>query len=334
MRIARFILQAALGVLPSLAVLAAPAQQPVITDRAPSTIPYGPHANGAFACYADHGSPLTVYSPLPTVVGHDLNGFVTWSDHMTNDACRTTCGTRGFQYAGTQSGAFCFCGDTAGSFGTSNSCHASCTGRPGEVCGGSLANSVSQVPFIAPPPPPMPANGGQCIWTVTGPGYHHSEAQTFVITGRTANPDGSAVYSVNWSMTGAGAYHAFVASGTHSTGDIRTWTVDGSAAIQFRTILITSTKHLSFSYVPPVAAGSLHELQTHYIDGIAQGVPGATTSTWTQFMTLPIDIAPLTMNPLTFPASFTVQQAPLAVQYHAAPGGSTGQVQCKWSVAL
>ena len=337
MRTTPFILLATLGVLPTLEASAAPPpQRPTITDRQPvqEILRPGQIPNGANACLADHGTPLTVYSPLPSVVGRDLNGFVTWSNRMTNDTCRTTCATAGFQYAGTQSGAFCFCGDTAGSFGNSTSCSASCTGRPGEVCGGSLANSVSQVGFIAPAAPPMPANGGQCILNVTGPGYHHYEAQTFVITGRTSNPNGSAVYSVNWSMVGAGSYHAVVQSGVHSTANTRVWTVNGSAAIQFKTILIPSNNHLLFSYVPPLAAGVLQETQTHYIDGVAQVPVGSSTSAWSQFATQTVDIAPRTTNPLTFPTSFTLQQPPFTVQYHAAPGGSTGQVQCNWSVTL
>ncbi|HEY4211321.1 MAG TPA: WSC domain-containing protein [Steroidobacteraceae bacterium] len=326
------ILFTALGVLlPASEMLAqTPPRRPPIPYKFPL-----PVANGAFACYADQGTPLTASSPLPTVVGRDLNGFVTWSNRMDNDVCRRTCGTRGFQYAGTQSGAFCFCGDTAGSFGNAPACHSLCTGRPGEVCGGSLANSVSQVAFTPPAGPPMPANGGQCVLDVTGPGYHHYEIQTFAITGRTPNANGTAVYSVNWSTVAAGSYHASTPSGGgHSTGNIRTWTVSGSAAIQFRTLLIPSNNHMLFSYVPPLASAPLQEIQTHYIDGIAQVPSGTTTSAWSQFATQTIDIAPRTTNPLTFPMSFTLQQPPLAIQYHAAPGGSTGQVQCNWSVAL
>jgi hypothetical protein len=207
-------------------------------------------------------------------------------------------------------------------------------GWPGEVCGGSLANSVSRVTFSPPAGPPMPANGGQCILDVTGPGYHHYETQTFVFTVRTANPDGSAVYSVHWSTVGAGGYHAVTQSGAHSTADTRVWIVNGSADIQFKTLLISSTNHLSFSYNPPLASAQLQETQTHYIDGVEQGSPGTSTSGWWQFATPAIDIAPLTTNPRTFPASLSLQQAPFPVQYHAAPGGSTGQVQCRWSVTL
>src|SRR5215467_1259024 len=120
---------------------------------------YPPHPNGAFACLQDQGTPLSSSSLLalpPDLTLRNLSGSVSSSMKMTNDQCRANCATQGFQYAGTQSGAFCFCGHSYKGQ-ASSACTAGCLGYPGEVCGGQLANSISYsgAPFTALPAPPM-----------------------------------------------------------------------------------------------------------------------------------------------------------------------------------
>jgi WSC domain len=49
---------------------------------------------------------------------------------------------QGFKYAGAQNGTMCFCGDSYGSLGTSNTCNVKCSGDPLRGCGGLSANIV------------------------------------------------------------------------------------------------------------------------------------------------------------------------------------------------
>ena len=138
------LLLATIALMGALATTPASAQTPQPPGASVGRIltnppPYAPRPNGAFACFADPGSRLSLYSPLPTPGGHDLSGQVTWSLRTTNDACRATCASQNFVFAGTQSGAFCFCGNTAGTHGAVSDCTAPCAGSPGEMCGGTSA---------------------------------------------------------------------------------------------------------------------------------------------------------------------------------------------------
>src|SRR5690348_3262225 len=130
----------ALTLVGLLAAIAASAQAPQINrpERELNPLPqriFPPRGNGAFACYADAGTPLGSFnSPIPSLTGRDLSGSVSSYFRMTNDLCRTTCSSKGFLFAGTQSGSFCFCGNSVGTHGTSNTCNVGCSGYPGEVC--------------------------------------------------------------------------------------------------------------------------------------------------------------------------------------------------------
>ncbi len=61
---------------------------------------------------------------------------------MTVEQCRSSCYVLGYAYAGLESSAQCWCGDSYGSQGTSTSCSELCSGDAGEVCGGAWANDV------------------------------------------------------------------------------------------------------------------------------------------------------------------------------------------------
>src|SRR5215469_270704 len=140
------------------AVAAGKAMAQINPQRQPTPIlPRPILANAATACLADRGTALTRYAtPLPALAGRDLNGQVTWSSNMTNDQCRAACASKGFVFAGTQSGDFCFCGNNAGLFGLAPQCGDVCGGRPGEACGGTLANSVSLSGASGLPPTTVP----------------------------------------------------------------------------------------------------------------------------------------------------------------------------------
>ena len=295
--------------------------QPTVTRPAlqPRPLPYAPLPNGAFACYADQGSVLSPYAALPNLAGRDLAGLVTWSTRMTNEACRATCGNLNFKYAGTQSGAFCFCADNAGAHGTSPSCNTGCNGSPGQICGGALANSVSNAAFVPPPAPPFPSNGGQCIMDVSGPGYRHYEVQTWVVTGpRTGDPNTVATYPMTWSTIGQGAFH--------ETSGVRAWHISGGASVVYRTTVIASNKHLLLGQQSTLGQATLTETQTK-IDNGAPRTPTTTTGSWSEYQAPGIDVAPMPTLP---PVIATMQT--FTTQTYAAPGGTSGTVNCKWNV--
>ncbi len=64
---------------------------------------------------------------------------------MTTAKCTSFCAGQGFTFAGTQYGAFCFCGNSYEDAGISPNCNMKCSGDTGEICGGPWANSVYRV---------------------------------------------------------------------------------------------------------------------------------------------------------------------------------------------
>jgi len=86
-------------------------------------------------CYKDQGDPTGTE-------GRDLNGAAFDLDNMTPGQCVSSCGSRGFQYAGTQYGRWCFCGNSYGNSGSASNCNMPCSGDDNQTCGGSWANSV------------------------------------------------------------------------------------------------------------------------------------------------------------------------------------------------
>ncbi len=112
--------------------------QPVEDGRKHSTGVSGRvMASGTLACTKDQGDP-------DGTSGRDLNGYM-WSDAgMTNLKCQNSCASRGFVFAGTQYGRYCFCGNRYGRFGPSTNCNRVCSGDNAEICGGSWANSISR----------------------------------------------------------------------------------------------------------------------------------------------------------------------------------------------
>jgi hypothetical protein len=77
-----------------------------------------------------------------------LNGYTFGSTTgMTNQVCQQKCKTEGFKYAGTEYASQCFCGNTAPTQSVgSQECSMSCTGAPGETCGGVWRLSVYRWP--------------------------------------------------------------------------------------------------------------------------------------------------------------------------------------------
>lgn len=94
-------------------------------------------------CFKDQGDPQGTS-------GRDLSRFITSAPDMTGAQCVSLCRARGFPYAGTQYGSYCFCGDSYGNSGPAANCDMPCSGNPSEKCGGAWANTV----YAAIPPRP------------------------------------------------------------------------------------------------------------------------------------------------------------------------------------
>ncbi len=88
-------------------------------------------------CFRDQGGVGTS--------GRDLFGFAIEDHGMTNEKCVSICQGKGFRYAGTQAGRWCFCGNSFGRSGKADNCNMKCGGDPNDICGGDWANSVYEV---------------------------------------------------------------------------------------------------------------------------------------------------------------------------------------------
>jgi hypothetical protein len=331
--------------LAAIALMGALATAPVSAQTQPPGVsagriltnppPYARLPNGAFACFADPASKLSLYSPLPNPAGHDLSGQVTWSPRMTNDACRATCASQNFVFAGTQSGAFCFCGNSAGTYGAASACTAPCSGSPGEMCGGTSANSVSlsgALGFAPKPVMPPPSNGGQCVINASGPGYRHFEVQTWVVNGKSmpAGANGP-VYSMQWTVDGGGASQqvSTASNGTRSTTTIllRSWKISGGAAVSYVATQLPSGALLFHEYSAAGNGTVTEDPQRKYIDGVLQTPGQAQSGPWAEHSTSASIAMP---NPTTITYSSTVPTAGGTV--FAALAGTSGTVTCSWNV--
>src|SRR6185437_9702702 len=113
-------------------------------------------------------------------------------------------------------------------------CNTGCSGYLGEACGGTLANSVSWARSLATPVPGAPpANGGQCVIDISGPGYRHVEIQRWVVTGPPTAVQTGTGYPMQWTLQGAGGSETLSAGGGHSQVSIRSWTLSGSAMVMY-----------------------------------------------------------------------------------------------------
>jgi len=98
----------------------------------------------SLGCYADQGDPKGTR-------GRDLDGYLIQSRYMTPQVCATTCGRRGFAYAGVQFGNACFCGNQYGRSETSQACNIACAGDRNQNCGGVWANAVYKAVVLPRP---------------------------------------------------------------------------------------------------------------------------------------------------------------------------------------
>jgi hypothetical protein len=340
----RTLLLIALTLAGASAAITANAQtRPPLNPRPPvGGVIFPPKANGALACLADAGSPLAPVSlGLPALSGRDLSGSVTQSLRMTNDQCRATCGSQNFVYAGTQSGSFCFCGNSVGSHGTSTACTTGCSGYRGEMCGGVLANSVSLSgapgPGFAGAPAPLtplppPTNGGQCVIAVSGAAYRHSEIQRWEVSGPPVIVNGNTrQYPMTWSVTGAGFKQDYAAAQGHSQANNRYWTLSGSQGVVYQALVSNADGHLHFGHQSNDGTGTLQDHQQLYIDGVAQNSPPIPAGGYLELKVTNLNLAP-PLNPTLINSTFTLPVDDNHPYGFAWRPGSKGTISCTWNV--
>lgn len=94
----------------------------------------------------DNTSRATYIGCFKDTPDRDLVTETYWaSGDMTVERCVSYCRQKGYAYAGVQSHSQCFCGNSYGKHGPSNSCALQCRGNPNEICGGEWTNSIYKV---------------------------------------------------------------------------------------------------------------------------------------------------------------------------------------------
>jgi len=287
--------------------------------RPPFSLTSAPDPAG-IACTADQGDPQGTN-------GRDLSGSIVSTPDMSNAKCRTTCGLQGFQYSGTQAGSYCFCGNSYGRFGASNACASSCSGKPGEICGGIWANSVSHsAGFPAIPAPP--GSGGQCVISVTASGYRHIEVQRWEVTGAPAASGMNKLYPVHWSTSGSGASH----TGTGTQTRDASWSISAAADVQFLSQIIASTGKRVVAQQNALVrvAGGLNGWQQLTVNGTPQ-TPGVMGAEAFEF-----NYGALNGTAMATSISETKQFANVLGLGFQEPGGTgtTRNVSCQWNFQL
>ena len=270
---------------------------------------------------------------------------------MTNDLCRSTCAGQKFAFAGTEAGAFCFCGNDATLGGAR--CDAPCTGYAGEICGGSLASSVSLTgmprpigsKFLAPMNmmPSPPPNGWQCVINASGSvsgsmstvSYRYFEIQTAIVGAPTMS-GGTKHYPVAWSVAGGGLKEYSSVSATGQTqATVTSWYVDMSnpgqpglavvPALSYKSTTIASG-HLQFQEESLPGEGTRHEWSDTYSNGVFQPREGYSVAL-TPEAPINLNVAP----PVGSTLKGTSQQPYSGPQQ---PGGVTGTTTCSWNITL
>jgi WSC domain len=315
------------------------AQPPIIRKPpiAPRPLPIDPRPNGAFACFVDVPPALGYLSPLPNPAGHDLSGQVSWSPHQTNDQCRSTCGSQNFLYAGTQSGAFCFCGNTAGTHGPAlppSACNSPCMGSQGEMCGGPSANSVSltgALSFVPPPVAPPPADGGQCVIDLSGPGYRDFEVQRWEVSGPSTMGINGPVYPMNWTVNGSGRSLQVTTAGSDTTILVRAWSMSGGGPVGY--IATNNADHSVYFHEnsTPGSASLTEAPQQKFIDGVLQASSATPPAGWGELQNNASFAAPVAAV-LAFSTLISVDPMHPTPSAYGNPSAASGTIACTWNV--
>ncbi len=140
-----------------------PSKNPNCVSGVKTKFPVRPGKNN-FGCFRDDRA-------------RDLDGFFISSADMTHEKCISICRNKGFKYAGVQYGSQCFCGNSYGKYGKSNSCNMKCSGNANEICGGFWANLI----FGTGQNPPRPSPNARRL------GCFKDQGDPFGLRGRDLN---------------------------------------------------------------------------------------------------------------------------------------------------
>ena len=312
---------------PVMAQTRSPVQKPTLVPR--PLPPPPPRPNGASACWADTGVPLWVYAQVTDLPNRSLRDSFSWSMRMTNDQCRATCGAQNKLLAGTEAGAFCFCGDTYATMSAqpaAGTCGSPCMGYQGEICGGPQSNSVSvTTAYFTPVPLPatLPANGWQCVFDMNAGDYRYFEVQRWELTSKDPT---TGLYTFAWTTTGGGVYQE--GDDPSGTQNFRRWGLTGGAAVTYKLTTISSNMHRNFSRQGANGSGSIRDVQLQFIGGVPQPPAAVTTGAQVDF-SLGLDLAPGAPIPTSTPYLVT------NYQWHAKPASATtGTINCNWTLVL
>ena len=276
---------------------------------------------GAFTCTKDQGDPQGT-------AGRDLSGAMFTETALTNSTCRAWCASRGYAFAGTQVGNYCFCGNSFGRSGPANNCNVACGGKASEICGGIWANSVS---VTGVGPPPIPSNGGRCVTSIQGsrpnPGnpsktdrYNYTEIQLWVVTGIPVQR----VYPVQWTATGSGEFHTD--DGLNRVD--ASWGISGASLVHFEDQINLSTSTRRVSQQDPIANAQLVGSQQK-ITGSMIGMPGPFSSSIPESVVSFSRPAP-DMTPITN----MTQQTNVIGKIMQQSSWATGTTICHWNLAV
>lgn len=233
---------------------------------------------------------------------------------MTSAMCSSECANRGFYYAGTQYGSYCFCGNQYGRSGPAPppGCDATCSGNPNEKCGGTWANSVHWTGVTSPP-----AQGwvgkATCQVDMRGPSYMDSRVHTWTLLGAPTPAASGEVYSAIWTVAGSGSRTA--------SGGSAQWNVLGGSAgpikvwIHMNGNRIVSADHSQLSMDKGVSGTQTANGQT--------GVVGAAASEYA----FPSIQTSATATVITGASNGATNGSLGFMQ----PGGTTGTYACSWN---
>jgi hypothetical protein len=238
-----------------------------------------PKANEAVACTKDQGDPQST-------TGRDLDGYMLSDPSMTNMQCRNSCASRGFVFAGTQNGSYCFCGKRYGQLGPATNCDMGCSGNNVEICGGTWANSVS-LSGAEPTIPTPPTNGAQCAIAVVGSyedtsrkivvRYRHIEVQRWEVTGPPTPSGTGYLLPILWTTTGSGFLHEDNGAGV--VNDFK-WGVSGAHRAAFQQVRWGYSWKISQAQVPlSTVLDGIVETQQQTINGVVNPIAVKKTPT-------------------------------------------------------
>jgi len=307
----------------AMAQTLSPVRKPVQTPVPLPPLP--PRPNGAMACWADTGQPVFYFGQVTDLPNRSLRDSFTWSERMTNDQCRATCGAQNELLAGTQSGTVCFCGNAYSAAPPAGNCGAPCAGYRGEMCGGSGANSVSATTAYFNPvavPATLPVNGWQCVFDMSAPGYRHFEVQRWEFAMMDAMT-GNLIF--NWTTTGGGVYQY---GSPAQTELFRRFSFSGGAPVAYKLTTVASDGHRLFSRQAITGHASVRDVQLQTISGVPQLPVSDMTGGWSDYV-LGLDLLP------GAPVPATSQYAADTYQGYSRPGsGATGAITCNWTLTL